>query len=58
MNDIVINRKQFLLLKEIFEDKDIREVKLKVSNNSGIGEHITVEFEKKTIVDITDYSSW
>jgi hypothetical protein len=58
MDNIVINRRQFLLLKQIFEDQDITEVKLKVSSNSGIGEHMTVEFEKKTVIDITDYSSW
>jgi len=57
---IVITRKQFDKIKEIFDSYDIDQVLWREDYSSGIGPGITVEFQDdiKYTVDITDVESW
>ena len=61
MTRVVITRKQFEKLKEVFEMYDsVDRVVWKEESVSGIGPNITIEFDPKSTVkiDITDVESW
>ena len=60
MKKIIIPRKQYEKLKEVFEMYDLDQVIWKEESLSGIGPNVTLEFNpSKTIkVDITDVESW
>lgn len=61
MSKIVITRKQFERLREIFEMYDtLDQVVVKEENTNGIGSVTTVEFDPKATVrvDITDVTNW
>jgi hypothetical protein len=60
MTKIVITRKQFEQLKEIFDEYDVDRVLWKEESISGIGPTITVEFDSTTLSkrDLTDVESW
>lgn len=60
MTIIVITRKQFDQLKEIFDGYDIDKVIWKEESISGIGPTITVEYESPKLSkrDLTDVESW
>ncbi len=60
MTKLVITRKQFEALKEIFEEYDIDEVVWTEEFTSGIGPSITVEYDDRVLAkrDLTDVESW
>jgi hypothetical protein len=61
MKRVVITRKQFEKLKEIFEMYDqVDRVVWKEENTNGIGPNVTVEFDPRSTVkvDLTDVTSW
>ena len=60
MRQIIITRKQFERLKEVFEMYDLDRVIWKEESTSGIGLNVTLEFDPKSTikVDITDVESW
>jgi hypothetical protein len=60
MKHILITRKQFEKLKEVFEMYDLDRVIWKEESVSGIGPNVTLEFDPKNTVkiDITDIESW
>ena len=60
MTDIVITRKQYEKIKEVFEMYALERVIWKQESPSGIGPNVTIEFDPKNSVkiDITDFESW
>ena len=61
MSKVIITRKQFERLREIFDMYDsLDRVVVKEENTNGIGSVTTVEFDPKATVkvDITDVTSW
>lgn len=62
MRQVVITRKQFEKLKEVFEMYDLDRVIFTEdpSKGGGIGTATTIEFDPKQSIkmDITDVSSW
>lgn len=60
MTEIVITRKQYEKIKEVFEMYDLERVIWKQESPSGIGPNVTIEFDpKKSVkIDITDIESW
>lgn len=60
MKEIVITRKQYERIKQIFEMYDsLDQIKLVASHESGIGQTTKLEFSPKAIsIDITDVESW
>lgn len=61
MSRIIITRKQFERLREIFDMYDtLDQVVVKEENSNGIGPVTTVEFDPKATVrvDITDITIW
>jgi hypothetical protein len=60
MTQIVITRKQFEKLKEVFEMYDLDRLVLTEHSTSGIGPTTTIEFDPKQSIkmDITDVESW
>ena len=60
MSEIVITRKQYERIKQIFEMYDsLDQIKLVASSESGIGQTTKLEFFPKAIsIDITDVESW
>jgi len=60
MRQIIITRKQYEKLKEVFEMYDLDQVIWKEESPSGIGPNVTLEFNpSKTVkLDITDVESW
>ena len=60
MTQVVITRKQFEKLKEVFEMYDLDRVIWSQNSDSGIGPTVTIEFDPKQSIkmDITDVDSW
>ena len=61
MKKILITKKQYLKLKEVFEMYDgLEQIVWTEESKSGIGPNVIIEFEPKKPVkiDITDVSSW
>ncbi len=61
MTQIIITRKQFEKLKEVFDMYDaVDRIVWHEESISGIGANITIEFDPKSTVklDITDVESW
>ena len=60
MTQVVITKKQFEKLKEVFEMYDLDRVIWTQESTSGIGPNVTIEFDTKNPIkmDITDVSSW
>ena len=60
MTEIIITRKQYEKIKEVFEMYDLDRVIWKQESPSGIGPNVTIEFEPKNSIkiDITDFESW
>lgn len=61
MKQIIITRKQFERLREIFDMYDsMDQIVWKENSASGIGPAVTIEFDPKSTikVDITDVSNW
>lgn len=60
MKQIIITRKQYEKLKEVFEMYDLDRVIWKEESISGIGPTVTLEFNPTNTVkvDITDVESW
>jgi hypothetical protein len=61
MNEkILITRKQFEKIKEIFDNYDVNQILWREESLSGIGPTVTVEFNDKPkyTVDITDVENW
>lgn len=61
MTRIVITRKQFEKLSEVFEMYDsVDRIVWTEQSTSGIGPSVTIEFDPKSTVkmDITDVESW
>lgn len=60
MTRLVITRKQFETLKEIFDEYDIDQVVWTEENTSGIGPNTYIEFDPTATqkIDITDVSTW
>lgn len=61
MTRIVITRKQFERLQEVFEMYDsMDQIVWCEESTSGIGHTVTIEFDPRSTVkmDITDVSSW
>ena len=60
MKKIVITRKQFERLKEVFDMYDLDRVLWTEESTNGIGANVTLEFDPKSTVklDITDVESW
>lgn len=60
MTQVVITRKQFEKLKEVFEMYDLDRVVWTEQSTSGIGPNVTIEFDPKSTIrmDITDVDSW
>ncbi|MGA1047784.1 MAG: hypothetical protein ACO3UU_07225 [Minisyncoccia bacterium] len=60
MRQIIITRKQYEKLKEVFEMYDLDRVIWKEESLSGIGPNVTLEFNPSNTVkvDITDIESW
>lgn len=60
MKEVIITRKQYERIKQIFEMYDtLDQIKLVASNESGIGQTTKLEFKPKAIsIDITDVESW
>ena len=60
MKQIIITRKQFEQIKEIFDTYDMVDSIIWTEESpSGIGPNVTIEFNPKSIkIDITDVDSW
>ena len=60
MTRVVITKKQFEKLKEVFEMYDLDRVVWTEQSTSGIGPNVTIEFDPKSSIklDITDVESW
>lgn len=61
MTKIVITRKQFERLQEVFEMYDsVDQIVWSEESTSGIGPTVTIEFDPRSTVkmDITDVDSW
>lgn len=60
MKQVIITRKQFEKLKEVFEMYDLDRVVWKEESPSGIGPTVTLEFDPRSSIkiDITDVESW
>ncbi len=61
MSKVIITRKQFERIREIFDMYDtVEQVVLKETNENGIGPATVVEFDPKSTirVDITDPTNW
>ena len=60
MTRVVITRKQFEKLKEVFEMYDtVDQIAITETHESGIGPTTTMEYNPKSVVvDITDVSNW
>lgn len=60
MTEIIITRKQYEKIKEVFEMYDLDRVIWKQESLSGIGPTVTIEFDPRETVkmDITDVESW
>ena len=61
MTKIVITRKQFERLQEVFEKYDsVDQIVWSEESTSGIGPTVTIEFDPRSTVkmDITDVDSW
>ena len=60
MKQVIITRKQFEKLKEVFEMYDLDRVVWTEQSTSGIGPNVTIEFDPKSTIkmDITDVESW
>ena len=60
MTRVVITKKQFEKLKEVFEMYDLDRVVWTEQSTSGIGPNVTIEFDPKSRIklDITDVESW
>ena len=61
MTRVVITRKQFEKLQEVFEMYDsVDRIVWTEESKSGIGPNVTIEFDPKSTVkmDITDVESW
>ena len=61
MRQVIITRKQFEKLKEVFDMYDsVDRIVWKEESLSGIGPNVTIEFDPKSTVkmDITDTDSW
>ena len=61
MKQIVITRKQFERLQEVFEMYDsVDQIVWSEESTSGIGPTVTIEFDPRSTVmmDITDVDSW
>ena len=61
MTQIVITRKQFERLQEVFEMYDsVDQIVWSEESTSGIGATVTIEFDPKQSIkiDITDVESW
>lgn len=61
MSKVIITRKQFERLREIFDMYDTLErVVVKEETNNGVGVVTTVEFDPRSTVrvDITDLTNW
>jgi len=61
MTQIVITRRQFERLQEVFEMYDsVDQIVWREESTSGIGATVTIEFDPKSTVkmDITDVTSW
>lgn len=61
MSKVIITRKQFERIREIFEMYDtVDRIVLKESNENGIGPSTSIEFNPKSTikVDITDHTIW
>ena len=60
MRQIIITRKQYEKLKEVFEMYDLDSVVWKEESLSGIGPNVTLEFFPRNPIkiDITDVESW
>ena len=60
MREIIVTRKQYERIKQIFEMYDtLDQIKLLASNDNGIGQTTKLEFFPKAIsIDITDVESW
>ena len=61
MTRIVITRKQFERLQEVFEMYDsVDQIAWSEVNTNGIGSTVTIEFDPKQSIkmDITDVNSW
>lgn len=61
MRQVVITRKQFEKLKEVFDMYDsVDRIVWKEESLSGIGPNVTIEFDPKSTIkmDITDTDSW
>ena len=61
MKQVVITRKQFEKLQEVFEMYDsVDRIVWTEQSTSGIGPNVTIEFDPKSTIkmDITDVESW
>lgn len=61
MKQIIITRKQYEKLKEVFEMYDsVDRIVWKEESDNGIGPNVTIEFDPKSTIrmDITDVESW
>jgi hypothetical protein len=60
MKTIVISKKQFEKLKEVFEMYNVDRVTWLEESTSGIGPNVIIEFDPKSTIklDITDVESW
>ena len=60
MKTIVISKKQFEKLKEVFEMYNVDRVTWSEESTSGIGPNVIIEFDPKSTIklDITDVESW
>ena len=61
MTKVVITRKQFQKLQEVFEMYDsVDRIVWTEQSTSGIGPNVTIEFDPKSTIkmDITDVESW
>ena len=60
MKQVIITRKQFEKLREVFDMYDLDRVVWREESTSGIGPTVTLEFDPKSTIkmDITDVESW
>ena len=60
MKQVIITRKQFEKLREVFDMYDLDRVVWREESTSGIGPNVTIEFDPKSTIkmDITDVESW
>jgi hypothetical protein len=60
MKEVVITRKQFEKLREVFDMYDLDRVVWREESTSGIGPNVTIEFDPRSTIkiDITDVESW